>query len=161
MGPRDQGHQFDADGNLKNWWTADDEKNYTARATLMEQQYSDYIAIDTLHINGKLTLGENIADLGGLKIAYLALQKSLAGKPRPEKIDGYTPEQRFFLAFAQGWRRNMRPEMTRLLIATDPHSPARFRVLGPLANMPEFVSAFGCGTSGPMARPEAMRVKIW
>ena len=88
----DQGRQFDADGNLKNWWTPEDEKNY-----------NDYVAIDALHINGKLTMGENIADLGGLKIAYLALQKSREGKPRPEKIDGYTAEQRFFLAFAQGW----------------------------------------------------------
>ncbi|HKP84462.1 MAG TPA: M13 family metallopeptidase [Blastocatellia bacterium] len=157
----DQGRQFDADGNLKNWWTPDDEKNYNARAALMEQQYSGYVAIDTLRINGKLTMGENIADLGGLKIAYLALQKSLEGKPRPAKIDGYTPEQRFFLAFAQGWRRNMRPEMVRLLIATDPHSPARFRVLGPLSNMTEFVEAFGCGSGNSIARPDALRVKIW
>ncbi len=157
----DQGRQFDADGNLKNWWTPEDEKNYNARAALMEKQYDDYVAIDTLHINGKLTMGENIADLGGLKIAYLALQKSLEGKPRPEKIDGYTAEQRFFLAFAQGWRRNMRPEMVRLLIATDPHSPARFRVLGPLSNMPEFLSAFGCEGEASIARPESLRVNIW
>lgn len=157
----DQGRQFDADGNLKNWWTPDDEKNYNTRAALMEKQYSDYIAVDTLHINGKLTMGENIADLGGLKIAYLALQKSLEGKPRPEKIDGYTPEQRFFLAFAQGWRRNIRPEAVRLMIATDPHSPARFRVLGPLSNMPEFVNAFGCSAEASIARPESLRVNIW
>ena len=157
----DQGRQFDADGNLKNWWTTEDEKNYSARASLIETQYSGYIAIDMLHINGKLTMGENIADLGGLKIAYLALQKSLEGKPRPPKIDGYTPEQRFFLAFAQGWRRNTRPEAVRLQIATDPHSPARFRVLGPLSNMPEFLNAFGCEGGSSIARPEAMRVKIW
>ena len=157
----DQGRQFDADGNLKNWWTAEDEKNYNARASLIEKQYSGYIAIDSLHINGKLTMGENIADLGGLKIAYLALQKSLEGKPRPPKIDGFTAEQRFFLAFAQGWRRNMRPEAIRLQIATDPHSPARFRVLGPLSNMPEFLSAFGCEGRSSIARPEAQRVKIW
>ncbi|HTG17122.1 MAG TPA: M13 family metallopeptidase [Blastocatellia bacterium] len=156
----DQGRQFDADGNLKNWWTPDDEKNYNARSALIEKQYSGYIAVDMLRINGKLTMGENIADLGGLKIAYLAFQKSLEGKPRPPKLDGYTPEQRFFLAFAQGWRRNMRPEAVRLMIATDPHSPARFRVLGPLSNMPEFLSAFGCG-AGSIGRPEALRVKIW
>jgi len=157
----DQGRQFDADGNLKNWWTAEDEKSYNSRAELIEKQYSGYIAIDMLHINGKLTMGENIADLGGLKIAYLALQKSLEGKPRPPKIDGYTAEQRFFLAFAQGWRRNARPESVRLQIATDPHSPARFRVLGPLSNMPEFFSAFGCEGRSSIARPEALRVKIW
>ena len=157
----DQGRQFDADGNLKNWWTAEDEKNYNARASLIDKQYSDYIAVDTLHINGKLTMGENIADLGGLKIAYLALQKALVGRPRPAKIDGYTPEQRFFLAFAQSWRRNTRPEMERLMIATDPHSPSRFRVLGPLSNMPEFLKAFGCDGENSMARPEALRVKIW
>jgi putative endopeptidase len=106
-------------------------------------------------------MGENIADLGGLKIAYLALQKALDGKPRPEKIDGFTPEQRFFLAFAQGWRRNTRPEMVRQSIVTDPHSPARFRVLGPISNMPEFLKAFGCEADNSMARPEALRVKIW
>ena len=157
----DEGHQFDADGNLKNWWTPDDEKNYKARAALIEKQYSDYIALDDLHINGKLTMGENIADLGGLKIAYLAFQKSLEGKPRPPKIDGYTAEQRFFLAFAQAWRRNTRPEAVRLMIATDPHSPPRFRVLGPLSNMPEFLQAFGCDGENSIARPDALRVKIW
>jgi len=157
----DQGRQFDADGNLKNWWTAEDEKNYNARAALIDKQYSDYVAIETLHINGKLTMGENIADLGGLKIAYLALQKALEGKSRPEKIDGFTPEQRFFLAFAQSWRRSTRPEMVRQLIVTDPHSPARFRVLGPISNMPEFLMAFGCEGDSSMARPEALRVKIW
>lgn len=157
----DQGRQFDADGNLKSWWTTDDEKNYNARAALIEKQYSGYIAVDMLKINGKLTMGENIADLGGLKIAYLALQKSLEGKPRPPKIGGYTAEQRFFLAFAQGWRRNMRPEAVRLQLATDPHSPARFRVLGPLSNTPEFFSAFGCEGRRSIAQPEASRVKIW
>ena len=114
-----------------------------------------------LHVNGKLTMGENIADLGGLKIAYLALQKSLQGKPRPLNLDGYTLEQRFFLAFAQRWRRNTRPEAVRLQIATDPHSPPRLRVLGPLSNMPEFFKAFGCEGRRSIARPEALRVKIW
>ena len=157
----DQGRQFDADGNLKNWWTADDEKNYNGRAALIDKQYSDYVPIETLHINGKLTMGENIADLGGLKIAYLALQKALAGKPTPATIDGFTPEQRFFLAFAQSWRRNTRPEMVRQLIVTDPHSPSRFRVLGPISNMPEFLTAFTCDGENSLARPEALRVKIW
>jgi len=157
----DQGRQFDADGNLKNWWTPEDEKNYNARAALMEKQYNDYVAVDTLHINGKLTMGENIADLGGLKIAYLAFQKSLEGKPRPTPIDGFTAEQRFFLAFAQSWRRKTRPEAVRLMIATDPHSPPRYRVIGPLSNMPEFLSAFACEGENTLARPEALRVKIW
>jgi putative endopeptidase len=157
----DQGRQFDADGNLKNWWTPEDEKNYNARAALMEQQYSNYLAVDELHVNGKLTMGENIADLGGLKIAYLAFQKSLAGKPHPAPVDGFTAEQRFFLAFAQSWRRKTRPEAVRLMIATDPHSPPRYRVLGPLSNMPEFLNAFGCEGENSIARPEASRVKIW
>lgn len=157
----DQGRHFDAAGNLKNWWTAEDERNYNTRAALIEKQFSNYIAMDTLRVNGKLTMGENIADLGGLKIAYLALQKSLEGKPRPPTIDGYTPEQRFFLAFAQKWRRNTRPEALRLQIATDPHSPARLRVLGPLSNLPEFFKAFGCEGRRSIERPEALRVKIW
>jgi len=143
----DQGHQFDADGNLKSWWTPQDEENYKARATLVEKQYDEYIAIDTLHINGKLTLGENIADFGGLKIAYLAFQKATKDKP-PGDVNGYTPDQRFFLAFAQGWRRNIRPETVRLMVATDPHSPTRYRVLGPLSRMPEFLKAFGCQSGG-------------
>ncbi len=129
----DQGRQFDADGNLKDWWTAEDVKNYTERGKAIAKQYSDYVAVDDLHINGDLTLGENIADIGGLKIAYLALQKALAAGPQPEKIDGFTADQRFFLAFAQGWRRNATPETIRVLIATDPHSPAPFRVRGPMA----------------------------
>jgi putative endopeptidase len=106
-------------------------------------------------------LGENIADLGGLKIAYLALQKALEGKPRPPLVDGLTPEQRFFLAFAQGWRRNSRPEILRLMLATDPHSPPRFRVMGPVSNMPEFFQAFGCKPGDKGMRAENVQVKIW
>jgi len=143
----DQGRQFDAKGNLKNWWTAEDEKRFTERASMVDKQYSDYVAIDTLHVNGKLTLGENIADIGGLKIAYLALKKSMEGKPPAEKIDGFTPEQRFFLAFAQIWHGAERPEQIRLRVTTNPHSPNRFRVLGPLADTPEFSIAFGCKES--------------
>jgi putative endopeptidase len=157
----DQGRQFDAEGNLKNWWTADDEKNYNARASLVEKQFDQFIGIDDIHINGKLTLGENIADLGGLKIAYLALQKALEGKPRPANIDGFTPEQRFFIAFAQGWRRNSRPELVRLMLATDPHSPPRFRVLGPLSNTPEFFKAFECRQGDAMVRTAEAQAQIW
>jgi putative endopeptidase len=157
----DQGRQFDAEGNLRNWWTAEDEKNYNARAQIVETQYNEFIPLESLHINGKLTLGENIADLGGLKIAYLAFQKSLEGKPRPQPIDGFTPEQRFFLAFAQNWRRNTRPETLRLMLLSDPHSPPRFRVNGPVSNMPEFFEAFGCKPGDPSVRAENIQVKIW
>ncbi len=154
----DEGHQFDADGNLKSWWTAQDEKNYAARAEKIEKQFSAYIAVDAEHVNGKLTLGENIADLGGLKIAYLAWRKANAGKPDAPDAAGFTPEQRLFLGFAQSWRRNSRPEVLRLLIATDPHSPPRFRVLGPTSNLPEFARAFSC--AGP-AGGAAETVSIW
>jgi putative endopeptidase len=157
----DQGRQFDAEGNLRDWWTAEDQKNYNARAAIVEKQYDEYVPLEALHINGKLTLGENIADLGGLKIAYLALQKALEGKPRPPLIDGFTPEQRFFLAFAQNWRNNSRPEALRLRLATDPHSPPRFRVLGPVSNMPEFFQAFGCKPGDSGMRAENVQVKIW
>jgi putative endopeptidase len=157
----DQGHQFDADGNLKSWWTESDEKNYAARGALVEAQYNDYVGVETLHVNGKLTLGENIADIGGLKIAYYAFQKSLEGKPRPALIDGFTPEQRFFLAFAQNWRRNTQPEALRLLVQTDPHSPPRYRVLGSVANLPEFAKAFGCQSGDPLVRPEKDQARIW
>jgi putative endopeptidase len=151
----DQGHQFDAKGNLKPWWTPEDEKRYAERAAVVERQFSGYVPIENLHINGKLTLGENIADLGGIKIAYLAFHKALAAHPAPAETDGFTPDQRFFVAYAQGWRRNQRPENVRLMIATDPHSPPRFRVIGPVSNMPEFAKAFGC------AAPPSSRAEIW
>src|ERR1041384_5899312 len=157
----DEGHKFDADGNLKGWWTADDEKNYAARAQIVEAEYNDFIGVETLHINGKLTLGENIADLGGLKIAYYAWQKSLANKPKPASLDGFTPEQRFFLSFAQNWRRNTRPEALRLMLQTDPHSPPRFRVLGTIANLPEFAQAFNCQAGDPLVRPDKAQARIW
>ena len=118
------------------------------------------MGVDGLHVNGKLTLGENIADIGGLKIAYLALQRALAKRPQPP-IDGLTADQRFFIGFAEGWRTKMTPELERLLINTDPHSPPRFRVQGPLANMPEFAKAFVCRADDPMLRSEAERAAIW
>ena len=155
----DEGRQFDADGNLKDWWTPEDEKNYNVRASVVKEQFDNYVAIDTLHINGKLTLGENIADLGGVKIAYLAFKKSMEGKPRPQPIDGFTHEQRFFLAFAQAWKRLTQPESVKLMLASDPHSPPRFRVMGPLYNMPEFGEAFGC-KSGKMVNT-TQRAEIW
>jgi putative endopeptidase len=154
----DEGHQFDAQGNLKNWWTESDDKNYSARAELVQKQYDQYVPLDDMHINGKLTLGENIADFGGLKIAYLAFQKTNQAKTK-EKIDGYTPDQRFFIAFAQGWRNNSRPEQVRLQLNTDPHSPARFRVLGPISKLPEFYKAFGC--EAPASAASEVNTRIW
>jgi len=139
----DNGRRFDAHGNMTDWWTAEDARGYMQRATRIERQYGEYEGIEGLHVNGKLTLGENISDVGGLKIAYLALQDALAGKPR-EPIDGLMPEQRFFLAFARIWRAAYRPAYERLLIQTNSHSPARFRVRGAIAHMPEFGKAFGC-----------------
>ena len=156
----DQGRKSDADGNLKDWWTSEDAENYKARSSVIEKQYGSYVAIDSLHLNGKLTLGENTADIGGLGISYGALQKALAGKPRP-KIDGFTPDQRFFLSFAQIWRNNIRPEALKLRVNTDPHSPGRFRTIGPLSNMSEFQAAFGLKDTDPMMRPASERAKIW
>ena len=151
----DQGRQFDAQGNLHNWWTADDLKNFTQRAQGIIAQYSAYEPLPGQHINGALTTGENIADIGGLKIAYLALEKSLKGKPRT-KIDGYTPEQRFFLSFAQVWHDKRQPAYAKVALATDPHSPDKYRVIGALADTPEFRQAFGCPPD-----PKASPTHLW
>jgi putative endopeptidase len=156
----DQGRRFDADGKLRDWWTADDGKRFTERAGVVATQYDQYVAVDSLRVNGKLTLGENIADFAGLTIAYDAYQKSLEGTER-QAIDGYTPEQRFFIGAAQAWRNKRRPEALRQMVLTDPHSPANFRVIGPLANMPEFAAAFGCKTGDPMLSAEGKRAEIW
>jgi putative endopeptidase len=156
----DQGRQYDSKGNLLDWWTEQDAKNYLERAKVVEDQYNAYTVLDSLHVNGKLTLGENLADVVGVSAAYDALQRALAGKPRT-LIDGFTPEQRFFLAYAQARRGNSRDEALRLQIRTDPHSPGRFRVNGPLSNMPEFARAFGCKEGDPMVRSASMRARIW
>jgi putative endopeptidase len=156
----DSGRQYDAQGNLRDWWTPEDAKRYTERAKVVEDQYGAYVAVDTLRVNGKLTLGENLADIVGVSVAYDALQRDLAGKPR-QPIDGFTPEQRFFLGWAQARLTELRPETARVQVATDPHSPSRFRVNGPLANMPEFAQAFGCKEGDPMVRPATQRARIW
>ncbi len=156
----DQGRQYDAKGNLTDWWTSADGANYTARAKIVEDQYNAYKVLDSLSVNGKLTLGENLADIVGVSVAYDALQKTLAGKPRT-LIDGFTPEQRFFLAYAQARRANLTPQSARLQIQTDPHSPGIFRVNGPLSNMPEFAKAFDCKPGDPMVRAENIRASIW
>jgi putative endopeptidase len=148
----DQGRQYDAKGNLRDWWTEADAKNYKERASCIEQQFSGYKVADGLYQNGKLVLGESIGDLGGLKLAYLAYKKSLAGKPAPPVIDGFTADQRFFLGWAQVWASNTTPEFERLQTQTDPHPLARFRVNGPLSNLPEFAAAFGCKKGDPMVR---------
>jgi putative endopeptidase len=154
----DNGRRFDARGNMTDWWTPEDARGYLDRARRIEQQYGAYEGIEGLRVNGKLTLGENISDVGGLKIAYLALQDALAGKPR-EAIDGLTPEQRFFLAFARIWRAAYRPAYERLLIQTNSHSPARFRVRGAIAHRPEFGKAFGC--AAPRTASSGGGAEIW
>jgi len=151
----DQGRQYDAQGNLHDWWTASDLKSFSQRAQGIIAQYSAYEPLPGAHINGALTTGENIADIGGLKIAYLALEKSLKGKPRP-KIDGFTPEQRFFLSFAQVWHDKRQPAYSQVALATDPHSPDRYRVIGALADTPEFRQAFGCPPD-----PKASPTTLW
>ena len=157
----DEGRQFDSQGNLSGWWTDADTKEFNRRADVVEKQFDGYVAIDSLHVNGKLTLGENIADLGGLLISYGAYRRSLAGKPQPRRIDGLTGDQRFFLAWAQIWRTKARPEFTRLLVNVDPHAPPEFRTVGPLSNIPAFAKAFGCKPGDPMVRPETQRAQIW
>ena len=157
----DQGSQYDSEGNLKNWWTDADLKNFKERAACVIKQFSGFEVEQGLHMNGELVVGESIADLGGLVIAYAAWQKSLEGKPRPANIDGVTPEQRFFLAYAYSWATNIRPERARLLAQTDPHPLPKFRVNGPLANFPAFAQAFGCKPGDPMVRDEKERCVIW
>jgi predicted metalloendopeptidase len=157
----DSGSQFDADGNLKDWWTDADRAAYKARTELIVKQFDAYEALPGEHVNGKLTLGENIGDLGGLKIAFAALEKALAKKGRPSLIDGFTPEQRFFLNWAQVWRMTIRDEALRVRLNTDPHSPGKFRVIGPLSNLPEFYEAFSCSAGTRMVRPPEVRPSIW
>ncbi|HUY12261.1 MAG TPA: M13 family metallopeptidase [Terriglobia bacterium] len=157
----DEGRQFDAKGNMVNWWTPGDLKRFQARAQCVAKQFDSFVVQDDLHENGKLVLGESIADLGGLTIAYAAFQKSLQGKPQPPEIGSYTPDQRFFLSYAQIWAQNIRPQFARLLVSADPHPIAKFRVLGPLSNMPAFAKAFNCKPGDPMVRPAADRCQIW
>jgi putative endopeptidase len=158
----DQGRQFDAQGNLTDWWTPDDAQRFKDRASRVAAQFDAYTVVDSgTHVNGRLTLGENIADLGGLKIAYAAFQRSLQGKPRPPNIDGLTPEQRFFLAWAQIWRAKQTDQFLRNQVVTDPHAPAQWRVRGPLSNLREFAEAFGCKAGDAMVREDSLRATIW
>ena len=157
----DRGRQFDAQGNLRDWWTPGDADRFKARAAKVINQFNGYTAVDTFHVNGRLTTGENIADLGGLAVAYAAYHHSLAGKPQPPRVGGYSGDQRFFLSYAQFWRELVRPEQARSYAATDPHSPGRWRVNGPLSNLPEFAKAFGCRAGDAMVRPDSLKVRIW
>lgn len=155
----DQGSQFDADGNLKMWWTPEDRKKFDERAACVVEQFNGFEVQPGLFINGKLTLGENIGDFAGLTVSYHAFMKSLEGKPRPKDIDGFTAEQRFFLGWAQVWAGKYTPEAERQQVAGNPHALPRWRVNGPLSNMPEFASAFGCKQDAKMIREKVC--EIW
>jgi putative endopeptidase len=153
----DEGSQFDADGNLRDWWTADDKKKFEDRTSCIRDQYGSFVTVGDVKLNGKLTLGENTADNGGMRIAYMALLDTLAGK-EPPMIDGLSARQRFFLGFANVWCSNRTDAVARMLANIDPHSPGRFRVNGTVSNMPEFREAFHCAATAPMVNQNACRV---
>jgi len=157
----DEGAQFDFLGRLRDWWTKADEDNFKARGACVADQFENYYIEKDIHHRGRLVLGESIGDLGGAKIAYLAYQKSLAGKPRPADIDGFTPEQLFFIAWGQFRGDEIRPEAARLMVQSDPHPIAKYRVIGPVSNLPEFQKAFSCKADAPMVRPEGKRCEVW
>ena len=155
----DQGRKFDPQGNLRDWWTQQDGKEFEKRASCIADEYGSFVAVDDLKLNGKLTLGENTADNGGARIALMALREMLAQDGKSgEKIDGYTPEQRLFLGYGRVWCEKRRPEFSRMLVSVDPHSPGRYRVNGVMQNMPEFQQAWGCKAGQPMVRQNACRV---
>ena len=156
----DQGRQFDADGNLHDWWSKADADEFKKRADEVVDQYNGFIILDTLHVNGKLTLGENLADLGGLNIAYAAFKKTAQGMGN-KKIDGFTADQRFFFNWSQVWRNNILPEAAAGLILTDPHSPGMYRCNGPLTNIDAFYKAFDIKEGDKMFKPKEKRTKIW
>jgi endothelin-converting enzyme/putative endopeptidase len=153
----DQGRQFDAQGNLKDWWTEADSAAFEQRASCFVTQYGGYTAVDDVKLNGKLTLGENTADNGGVRLAFLAYVAAQAARER-QTLDGFTPEQRLFLGWAQVWCENRRPEYERLQAQTNPHSPGRYRVNGVVSNMPEFQKAFSCRSDAPMVKGAQCRV---
>jgi endothelin-converting enzyme/putative endopeptidase len=157
----DQGAQFDYLGRLRNWWTDTDLKDFQARGACVADQFDHYFIEKDVHHNGNLVLGESIGDLGGAKIGYLAYQKSLENKPRPADIDGFTPEQQFFIAWGQFRGDVIRIESQRLMVQSDPHPIAKFRVIGPLSNLPEFQKAWSCKSDAAMVRPEGKRCEVW
>jgi putative endopeptidase len=159
----DSGSQFDGDGNNVNWWTQADRDAFDARTAKLAAQFDAYAPLPAQpdkHVNGKLTMGENIGDLGGLNFAYDALQAADAGKKDP-MIDGLSRDQRFFLSWARVWRGNIRDKAQLVLLNTDPHSPAKFRAIGAPSNMPAFAHAFQCKAGDAMVRPDDARVEIW
>jgi endothelin-converting enzyme/putative endopeptidase len=156
----DEGRQFDAQGDLKDWWTNKDAKAFEQRAACVVDQYAGYTIVDDIKINSRLTLGEDLADLGGLVLALAAWQTHTATM-RLQPLDGLTPEQRFFVGFAQWDCNNARPEALRVKALTDPHSPGRHRINGVVVNMPEFERAFACKLGQKMVKPEAQRCKVW
>jgi endothelin-converting enzyme/putative endopeptidase len=153
----DQGRRFDGQGNLRDWWTPEDAKNFDDRAACIDKQYSSYVVLDDVHINGKLTLGENTADNGGLRLAWMALMERMKNEALGS-VDGYTPEQRFFIGWGQMWCENRSDEIARLHAKTNPHSPGRFRANGVVSNMPEFAKAFSCPGTAPMVSQPVCRV---
>src|SRR6185369_468454 len=157
----DQGSQFDAQGRLKNWWSAEDLKQFQAKTTCVAHQFDSYTIGDDIHLSGKLVLGESIGDLGGVKIAYLAFQKSLQGKPPASTIDGFTPDQQFFIAWGQFRGDEIRPETQKLMVQGDPHPVAKYRVIGPVSNLPAFQNTFQCKAGSPMVRAEDQRCEVW
>ena len=170
MSPRhgfdDEGSQFDGAGNNVNWWTKDDRTKFDARTDRLVKQFDGYAPLadqPDKHVNGQLTLGENIADLGGLNVAYDALQAVLATNPQEAqaKIDGYTEDQRFFLNWTRVWRENIREKEQLLLLNVNPHAPGKFRAIGAPSNMPAFAAAFSCKAGDPMVRSGDAQVKIW
>jgi predicted metalloendopeptidase len=155
----DEGAKFDLHGNMKNWWSPGDLKNFQDRGECVASQFSGYVVDGDLHVNGKLVEGESIADLGGLTLAYAAYQKRLQGTPPVNDESGFSPEQRFFLGFAQIWAVNVRPEYAKLMTKTNPHPLPKYRTNGPLSNLAEFAHAFGCKKGDPMVRVNVC--KIW
>ncbi|HKI78040.1 MAG TPA: M13 family metallopeptidase [Ignavibacteriaceae bacterium] len=156
----DQGSQYDVDGNLKNWWTEEDKTKFKERVQKIIDQYDAFTPVDSTHVNGSLTTGENIADLGGLTVAFTAFKKTDEYKNN-KMIDGFTPPQRFFLSWAQVWRNNIKDQALMLRLKTDPHSPGKYRVNGPFANMPKFWNAFNVKEGDPMRASQDKVVKIW
>jgi endothelin-converting enzyme/putative endopeptidase len=156
----DEGSQFDAQGNLRNWWTKEDREKFDTRTKCVEDQYAEYVIVEDIKINSKLTLGEDVADLGGEILAYLAWQNATKDSYLEPK-DGFTPEQRFFIGFAQWACENERPEESRMRATVDPHSPAKYRINGVIVNMPEFAKAFACKSGQPMVKPEGKVCKVW
>jgi len=157
----DQGKSFDAEGTMMNWWMPEDQRKFDAAALTVVRQYDAYTVLDSVHVNGRLTLGENIADIAGVAAAYDAMRLALKQHGPPESIDGLLPDQRFFLAWASVWRSKMQDDALLNMVKTNTHSPPQFRVVGPLSNMKEFFAAFNVKPGDPMRRPDSLIAKIW